>query len=141
MKIVHNSLREAQSLGDTPAEWLAKGMELEKAGEVEGAIKAYEKLIRHDALHQQAYERLMIIYRKEKEYKKELAVIKTGIAAFDKFYKKALKTSRDRKVIQISRALLKSTGLADKKGNPSYQLEPIGKWSRRKTLVEKRMKK
>jgi lipopolysaccharide biosynthesis regulator YciM len=139
MKVVHNSTKADEPMGETIADWLAKGLEWEKAGEVDRAVKAYERVIKKDPLREQAYDRLMIIYRKQKEYKKELAIIKAGIAAFDKFYATAVKTSRDKKVISISRALLKSTGLADKKGKPLFQREPIGKWAKRADLVKKRI--
>ncbi|HTD94963.1 MAG TPA: hypothetical protein VK644_14155 [Chitinophagaceae bacterium] len=138
MKVVHNNAWEEPFKGETLADWLAKGLEWEKAGETDKAINAYEKIIKKNPLQEQAYERLMIIYRKQKEYRKELAIIKAGIAAFNKFYATAMKPSTDKKVISISRALLKSTGLADKKGNPLFQREPIGKWTKRKQMVEKR---
>ena len=139
MKVVHNSAREDPFKGETLADWLAKGLEWEKAGEVDKAINAYEKVIKKNPLQEQAYERLMIIYRKQKEHKKELAIIKAGIAAFNKFYATAMKPSTDKKVISISRALLKSTGLADKKGNPLFQREPIGKWARRAAVVKNKL--
>jgi len=46
--------------------------------------------LKKDPLHTDAYDRLMIIYRKEKDYKKELSVINSGIKVFEKFYKDQL---------------------------------------------------
>lgn len=46
------------------------------------AIKEYEKAIKADPLAEIAYDRLMILHRKEKDYKKELNLIDAGIKAF-----------------------------------------------------------
>ena len=112
---------------------------MEINGELEQAAALYEKVIKADPHRETAYNRLMIILRKQKEYKKELALINKGIKTFTDFYAPGLKKSFNKKVEQISRALLKSTGLADKKGVPLYQQEPIGRWTRRKQIVEKKL--
>ena len=63
-----------------------------KANEAEksdtfSAIELYNQILKRDALQKHAYDRLMIIYRQEKNYKKELSVINSGIKTFEKFYK------------------------------------------------------
>ncbi len=80
----------------------------------------------------------MIMYRKLKDYKKELAVIDRGIKAFEDFY--GSKVSKSKKAAEISNKLAKSLGLIDKKGNSTYDPEPIGKWKKRRLVVEKRLK-
>jgi hypothetical protein len=83
----------------------------------------------------------MILYRKAKPYKDEMRIIKAGIKAYENFYKTKSKRLRSRKIAEISNAFLKSTGLADKEGIPVYDPEPLGKWKKRKALVEKKIKK
>lgn len=103
------------------------------------AIKDYEEAIKTNPLTEKAYDRLMILYRKEKDYKNELRVINTGIKSFENFYKS--RKSRSKKIAEISNRLNKSFGFTDKKGNAVYDPEPIARWKKRKITVEKRIKK
>jgi tetratricopeptide (TPR) repeat protein len=125
--------------GVQPVALLKKAIELERNGELDEAASLYEKIIKADPHGEKAYNRLMIILRKQKEYKKELALINKGIKVFKDYYDPGSKKSFNKKVEQISKALLKSTGLADKKGAPLFQKEPIGSWTRRKQIVEKKL--
>ena len=116
---------------------------IEEAGEAEEtdnpeAIRGYEEVIEKDPLAEKAYDRLMILYRKEKDYKKELKLINAGIKAFESFYKS--KKSGSRKIAEISKKLNRSFGFTDKKGNAVYDPEPIARWKKRKLTVEKRIK-
>ena len=131
MKVVHNSLGETSIID--------KATELEKQGEAEKAAILYNKIIRNDPYNIPAYTRLMIIYRKLKLYKKELDTIKTGIRSFEQLYKPSNPFEHNKKVKALSVALMRSTGLGDKKGNSFYQKEPIGTWTRRKLIVEKKL--
>jgi tetratricopeptide (TPR) repeat protein len=117
---------------------IAKAKEVEQSQEFEQAAEIYEQVLKKDALEAEAYDRLMIVYRKLKEYQKELEVIDRGIAAFEDHYKSKVSTSK--KVIEISNKLAKSFGLVDKKGNSTYDHEPIGKWKKRRLVVGKKMK-
>lgn len=121
-------------------ELFAKAKENERSGKWKDAAVLYEKLIKLHPLEEKAYDRLMIAWRNLKEPKKELQTIKTGIETFEQLYKKS-KKNPDKKVIQISRALQKATGLLDKKGEFLYRPEPIGRWLKRKAVVEKHLKK
>lgn len=103
------------------------------------AIKDYEEVIAKNPLTEKAYDRLMILYRRAKDYKSELKLINKGIKAFEDFYKS--KKSGSRKIAEISRKLNKSFGFTDKKGNPVYNPEPIARWKKRKITVEKKIKK
>ena len=102
------------------------------------AIELYNKVIKTDALNVYAWDRLMKIYRKLRDYKKELAIINKGIKAYEQFYHSGLKT-KSKKVSEISQKLNKSLGLTDKKGNNVYNPEPIGGWKKRKINVEKKI--
>jgi tetratricopeptide (TPR) repeat protein len=136
LKIVHSN----KEIPVNRHELFAAAKEKEAAGEWKEAIVLYEKLIKLHPLEEKAYDRLMIAYRKLKEPRKELNAIKTGIEAFEELYKKSRKTP-DKKVIQISRALQKATGLLNGKGEALYRPEPIGRWLKRKAVVEKQLKK
>ena len=103
------------------------------------AIELYNKAIKTDALNVYAWDRLMKIYRKLRDYKKELAIINKGIKAYEQFYKSGLK-NKSKKVSEISQKLNRSFGLTDKKGNNIYNPEPIARWKKRKINVEKKVK-
>ena len=116
---------------------LEKGSLAESSEDYNAAAEFYEKAIKADPLAEQAYDRLMIVYRKLKEYKHELRVIKSGIKAYEQFYKS--KASKSKKIAEISHKLSRSVGLSDKAGNAVYEPEPIGKWKKRKLVVEKKL--
>jgi tetratricopeptide (TPR) repeat protein len=131
MKIAHRK-------NETIAEILDRGRELESKGELEEAAAAYEKAIKAYPLNEMAYNRLMIIYRKQKDYKKELSVIRAGIKAFEEKHNRAGAHASNKRITALSKALAKSTGLTDKKGRQLYEWEPVGRWNRRRMVVEKK---
>ena len=101
---------------------------------LQAEIILLEKLIREHPGNTNGYNRLMILYRKQKEYKKELRLIDTAIRVFEeKFRKKQPRFNK--KVTSLSKALLKATGLADKKGNNIYEWGELAKWKKRKELL------
>ena len=114
---------------------------LSKAGEAEPqqAIDYYQQVIKQDHLNEFAYDRLMILYRKLQDYKNEISTINLGIKAFEKYYKS--RQTKSKKVIELSQKLNKSVGLTDKKGNMTYEPEPIAKWRNRMGIAEKKLKK
>jgi hypothetical protein len=90
------------------------------------------------------YDRLMIHYRKEKNFAEELKVIKKGIAVFKKYYSNLQSSTlkkKKSKITELSRMISKSTGLTDKKGNEVYLPEPLPKWIKRQSVVEQKLKK
>lgn len=136
MKVVHKNPEVKTGTGN----WLARAKELEKQGDLEKAAAAFEKAIKESPLNEYAYDRLMIIYRKNKEYKKEKAIIVAGIKAFRQLYNDSTKRPSSRKVISLSNALLKATGLADKKGKPIYEKEPLDRWNKRMQVILRKLK-
>ena len=115
----------------------------EQAGDLHKASKLYEQNIRENYADEFAFERLMIIYRKQKEYKDELRVIKRGIELFQESMRDHLKQSLSRhvdgkKLEQISNAIMKKSGL--KKGELHFP-DPIDKWMKRREIVEKKLEK
>lgn len=111
--------------------------EAEEKENISIAIKDYEDAIKKNALAEKAYDRLMILYRKGKDYKNELKIITAGIKAFENFYKS--KKSCSKKIAEISKKLNRSFGFTDKKGNAVYDPEPIARWKKRKAVVQKKI--
>jgi tetratricopeptide (TPR) repeat protein len=105
------------------------------------AKKLYERAVKQEPTDERAYNRLMIIHRKEKDYEAELKVINKGIDAFEKLYQSRSKkvVGRDKEAVRISNALIKSLGLKDKKGNDLVQHEPIKTWKKRREVVMKKL--
>lgn len=102
-------------------------------------IKALEQMIRHHPSNEKAYSRLMMIYRKQQEYKKELKVINLAIKTFEELFSRKQPAYNPR-IKALSKALSKATGLADKKGNSLYEKGELAKWKRRKATVLKKLK-
>lgn len=60
-----------------------RGIELEKLGQIDEAIKVYEKNISTGYLATHAYERLRIIYKRRTDPANELRVLRAGVALFE----------------------------------------------------------
>ena len=122
-------------------EILQQAYEAEAEEDFEQAIKLYKEEIKRHPLKDYAYDRLMIIYRKLKKYKEEMQVVDKGIKVFENYFKKKSDklTSKHKKLMTLSKALIKSTGLGDR--NHEYFPEPLNKWRRRRGVIEKRLKK
>jgi len=103
------------------------------------AIQLYQQVLKIDPMEIPAYNALMKIYRKEKLYKKELAIIIAGIKVYEKYYKDR-SGKHTKEVEAISAKLNKSFALVDKKGAKLYNPEPIGRWQKRKEIVERKLK-
>lgn len=123
----------------TVKETITEAKAAEDSGKHETAVGFYEQALQIDHLNEYAYNRLMIIYRKLKDKKKELQIINTAIKAYKKFY--ASKKYATKSIAAISDKLNRSFGLTDKKGIVLYTPEPIATWQKRKELLEKRKKK
>ena len=106
---------------------LSVAREFEAAGDTDSALSIYLRLLKKEPLNDKIYDRLMILYRKLKEPKKEMEILNQGMRKFEERYAKKHKTPPVR-ITQLSSALLKATGLADKKGKSLYAPEPLGRW-------------
>jgi len=60
-----------------------KAIDLEKSGNIERAVKLYEFVIKHNFIGNGPYDRLSIIYRKNKDFKNEIRVLKKAIYVFE----------------------------------------------------------
>lgn len=120
------------------------GAKAEANGNVEQAIQLYEKNIKKDIADSFPFDRLMILYRRQKRYKDELRVINRGIEVFNnqlqRQQQQLLSHSKSKSQLQKLSALFgKKTGLDGKKG--AYVPAPVGKWLKRKEVVQAKLKK
>jgi uncharacterized protein YciI len=63
-------------------ERLAEARQFERTGELAEAAAIYQKIVDGDSGNQEAVSRLLVAYRKLKEYRKELAVINAALAVY-----------------------------------------------------------
>jgi tetratricopeptide (TPR) repeat protein len=121
-------------------ELINQATELENDGELEKAASAYEDALKQHSLEELPYTRLMIIYRKLKDYQAELRIINKGLKAFQDHYDKKEEKQLEKHpgLEKLSKAFMKST---TGKSNTSYMYypEPIPKWTLRKKTVEKKL--
>jgi tetratricopeptide (TPR) repeat protein len=111
--------------------------------QLDKAIKLYEQNINEDFADEFAFDRLMIIYRKQKEYEKESRVIDRGIEIFQRHMNEHLKHSLgqriDEKTLErLSKAIIKKTGADEKE---LHYPDPVSRWMKRKMMLEKKLEK
>jgi hypothetical protein len=123
-------------------ERLAGARALELDGATEEAVEAYQRVLKGDPLNVMAIGRLLIIYRRQKEYQLELALLKASIAAYEAVQLTAQEAWRKKhqKAARISMLLAKKLEGGTKKGPVIYDDRLVTGWRRRKGLVMKRMK-
>lgn len=119
---------------------LLQAEEARKNKDTSLAIKLYREVLKTDEMQIPAYNALMKIYRQEKAYKKELAIINAGIKVYERYYNKH-SGKHTKEIDALSARLNRSLGLVDKKGTKVYNPEPIGKWQKRKEIVNKKLEK
>lgn len=61
-----------------------RGIAYEKEGDIENAIKMYERLVSHKFDGSHPYDRLCIIYRKRQDFSAEERVLQKAISVFSK---------------------------------------------------------
>lgn len=123
-------------------ELLREARSLELEGKTNDAIKGYGLVVSKDPLNAVAYNRLMILYRKLKDYRKELAIIKKAIGAYKKDIKRDQLTWKKthNESARLSLSLAKSMGLLNDKGLPIYEEPHILTWRKRLDTVQKKIK-
>src|SRR3954468_6344555 len=96
-------------------EIIDKAKDAESDNNIEQAAVLYEQARKADPANEYSYDRLMIIYRKLKKYKEELRVINEGIKFFEDFYRNKSQqlVGKDKKIMELSNALMKRVGLQD----------------------------
>jgi hypothetical protein len=120
--------------------------EAEANGDIKRAISLYEKNIKKGLADSFPFDRLLVIYRKQKRYKDELRVINKGIEVFsqqiEKQQQQLLKKSTNKNQLKrLSTLFGKKVGLVNKKGDDMYVPAPVSRWLKRKKVVEGKLKK
>lgn len=138
MEIVRKHNEGRLSVSDNDTHWKTTALQLEKQGDNKAAINIYENELKKRPLEPYVYNRLMICYRKEKQYKKELALATTAIEKF-KALLQPVKNTHSKKIASLSRSILISTGLTNKKGAPMYYPQPIAGWEKRKLTIKRKL--
>ena len=122
-----------------------KGIELEKKGDIENAIKLYEKNVADEFFGTHPYDRLAIIYRRRKQFDDEIRILKRKISIFEKINQERLHhflehCSKDypKELIEKAKSFKQ---IRDTKGRVIFNPYPIDDCQRRlekvKTLKEK----
>lgn len=126
------------------AENIQQGAAAEAEGNTKRAVELYETSIKKGVADPFPFDRLLVIYRKQKKLKDELRVILRGIEVFNQQLEEQQQYLLGRRknvnvLKRLSKAFSKTSGLTDKKGNLIYLPGPLAKWLRRKKLVEKKI--
>jgi hypothetical protein len=127
------------------AENIQQGAAAEAEGNTKRAVELYETSIKKGIADPFPFDRLLVIYRKQRKFKDELRVILRGIEVFNQQLEEQQQYLLGRRknvnvLKRLSKAFSKTSGLTDKKGNLKYLPGPLEKWLRRKKLVEKKIK-
>lgn len=126
----------------TVQDLLEEAARLEGEGDLKEAEKHYAIVLDKDELNVTAYNRLMIIFRKQKEFRKELNIINRAIKSFENEAKSSLQAKKlGSKISSLSKSLAKSLGLLTKSGLPVYLNDDVERWKKRKIIVAKKLKK
>jgi tetratricopeptide (TPR) repeat protein len=142
MKVVHRNSKPVHAAADKHiTAWLREAREMESNEDPEMAVAEYQKIIEAHPLKEEAYDRLMIFYRKTKQPKKESAILSKAIRIFEKGKRKPAPGLKGNTVTRLSNAISKATGLMDKKGKQIYQAQPIARWRKRKAGLLARFSK
>lgn len=110
------------------------GIELEKSGDIRGAIALYEENIAMHSTAIHSYERLMIIYHRLKDYENEKRVIDIAIQVFDAYNindaNLKIKAHPEKKA-EILTALRSCTELRGDDGWVIFNPVNVNKWRKR----------
>jgi uncharacterized protein YciI len=120
---------------------LEEGRRLEKEGSPEQAAAAYQEVVDQDPVHVEAVGRLLVLYRRLKDYKKELAVIDAALAAHAQRDKvlQAKWLSQHPKAAKAGKDILRSLGGAKLS---AFGADPeVPRLQKRKEFVERRLGK
>lgn len=118
---------------------IANGRSLEQAGKLQEAADIYQQMVDRDPLNQEAMSRLLLVYRKLKEYKKELDAIDAALDAYQQKdqSKQAAWLKAHPKAAGASRAMLKELGGASA---TAFGINPtVTRLLKRKELVERKV--
>ena len=138
MKVAHKNKKNTGADDKIGNDWKTSAKLLEQDGDNEEAIQIYETVLKKQPHNAYLYDRLMILYRKGKAYRKELSVINTAIKQFTDL-NQPVKNIHSKKITSLSKSILHAVGLTDKKGLALYQPQPIARWEKRKRTAKLRL--
>jgi uncharacterized protein YciI len=118
---------------------MAEAQEQEKAGQLKPAATLYQRMVDADPRNSEAVTRLLIVYRRLKDYPGELKVINAALAAIADRGKAAQQSwvSSHPEAAKIGKAILRTLGGEEISG---YGTDPIvERLQRRKALVDKKI--
>jgi hypothetical protein len=124
----------------------APAEEADASADIQQDVKMFEESIRQPDAGQVPFDRLLVLYRKQKKYKDELRVVNKAIKTFsdriEDLQSKTFSGRKDkRKLHELSLQFGKKSGLLDRKGNELHYPEPISRWLKRKKVIEKKLEK
>jgi tetratricopeptide (TPR) repeat protein len=117
--------------------------ELERQGETDEALALYKQIVNNDPVAEAAWQRLMILHRKQKDYAGELKIINLALRTFEDHARQEQKQwlQENRKVARVAKSLAQSLGFMNKKGVIIDDNPVLEKWRQRKEWVTARLKK
>lgn len=136
LPVMENKITK-QGMGQT---LLQQAAHMESIGNAKEAAKLYRQSLKVQHRDEKAYNRLMVIFRKMKDYKNESFIIQRAIKAFENFHDERGKRI-SKQVAGASKAIMKALGLINKKGEPVYMPQPVERWSKRLDWVERKLGK
>jgi tetratricopeptide (TPR) repeat protein len=118
------------------------GFDLERSGDISGALKCYKKAVSIDPLNSLSWDRQMILYRKTKSRSDEIKLINTAISKYQKEQKDQqqhwLNTNQTK--AKDTHELASILGLIESSGLPRSEFAVIKKWQTRLHLLTHRFK-
>ncbi len=111
--------------------------DLERKGEIKAAAELYVKLHQLSPKNLNVVQRLIIIYRKLKDEKKEIRYIDMAIKIHEAFY--AAPKKADKQIISLSKKLNILLGHTDKKGRSLFRSDDVLKLQLRKNRLQSKM--
>jgi tetratricopeptide (TPR) repeat protein len=110
--------------------------QLEQRGELKKAGELYESLLKRSGDDMKIITRLIIVYRKLKNYKKEIGFINKAIKIHEQRY---TPKKLNKNISLISKKLNILLGHTDKKGKNLLLPDEIVKLQHRKTLLQRKL--
>jgi len=80
----YKGIKATEATEEQQVERNLKGIELEKKGEIDKAIKLYEQNISENFIGNHPYDRLALIYRKRNQIDNEIRVLEKAVWVFEK---------------------------------------------------------
>lgn len=122
---------------------MAEAKDAESQGDAGRAITLYQQAVKNNPLEEQAWQRQMVLYRKQKDYAGELKVINLALETYITHTKKTQQEwlRQNKKVAPLFKSLAKSLGLMNSKEVMVNDDPVLDKWRHRQEWVKARLKK